>query len=57
MGEREREGEAKRIKMQYVHVPNPHSECIYYVLQTYTNKKGEKRVTFMGDYDVLLWAH
>lgn len=31
--------ENQRIKMCPVHVPNPHSECNHYALQTWINQK------------------
>lgn len=41
-GRKETEGDIKRIKLPYVHVPTPHNEYNYYVLQVCTNKNEQK---------------
>lgn len=37
-GGRRGEGDEKRLKMCYLHVPTPNKECNHYVLQTCANK-------------------
>lgn len=39
---REKGKESKRVEMKFADAPVPHNECIYSVLQTFTNKRRRK---------------